>query len=207
MAEFGLTGGIGSGKSTVGELIADRGAVVIDADAIVRELQAPGEPVFEAMVEEWGDRIVADDGTLDRPAVASIAFGDEDQLKRLNDIVHPAVGKEMARLREEALETGVPIVLDIPLLIRPGETDLAEQYQGLEGIIVVDVDTELALARLIEHRGFSETDAEARMANQATREERLAHSDFTIDNSGDLAWLEAQVERCWAWMQKLATPD
>ncbi len=201
MAEFGLTGGIGSGKSTVCEMLAALGAAIIDADQIVKSLQAPGEPVFEAMVEEWGDRIVADDGTLDRGAVADIAFSDEDQLKRLNEIVHPAVGKEMAARREAAIEGGMPIVLDIPLLVRPGETELADQYEGLAGIIVVDVAVEVALDRLVQFRGFSREDAEARMANQATREERLAYSDFTIDNSGDLVSLSAQVDRCWAWMQ------
>ncbi|MCH7788202.1 MAG: dephospho-CoA kinase [Acidobacteria bacterium] len=205
MSEFGLTGGIGSGKSTVGELLSAHGAAIIDANAIVRVLQAPGEPVFEEMVKQWGDRIVMADGTLDRAAVAEIAFGDEDELERLNDIVHPAVGEEMARRRKEAVSDGVPIVLDIPLLVRPGDKELAEHYQGLAGIIVVDVDPDVALARLIEHRGFSQEDAMARMVNQATRQERLNHTDFTIDNNGDLEALRGQVERCWAWMQEIIT--
>ncbi len=205
MSEFGLTGGIGSGKSAVGELLSAHGAAIIDANAIVRVLQAPGEPVFEEMVKQWGDRIVMADGTLDRAAVAEIAFGDEDELERLNDIVHPAVGEEMARRRKEAVSDGVPIVLDIPLLVRPGDKELAEHYQGLAGIIVVDVDPDVALARLIEHRGFSQEDAMARMVNQATRQERLNHTDFTIDNNGDLEALRGQVERCWAWMQEIIT--
>jgi dephospho-CoA kinase len=205
MAEFGLTGGIGSGKSTVGELLMAHGAAVIDADLIVRDLQLPGQPVFEQMVAAWGEKILAADGTLARSEVARIAFGDDEELTRLNDIVHPAVGKEMARQRGAAVDSGAPVVLDIPLLVRPGDTELVEHYRNLDGIIVVDVDVELALARLVEHRGFSIDDARARIANQATREERLAHADFTIDNAGDIDELEAQVERCWAWIKSITS--
>ena len=118
MIEIGLTGGIGSGKSTVADLLVERGAVFIDADRIVRDLQSPGGAVFAAMVERWGDRIVANDGTLDRQAVAEIVFNDEDELKALNDLVHPAVGEAMKEQREAAVGTDAIVVLDIPLLVR-----------------------------------------------------------------------------------------
>ena len=203
MIEIGLTGGIGAGKSTVADALVARGAVLIDADRIVRELQAPGQAVFEQMVERWGDRIVAADGTLDRAAVADIAFNDDGELEALNDIVHPAVGTEMAARREAVEGTDAVVVLDIPLLVRPDGESIVEQYRNLAGIIVVDVDPELAVERLVTHRGFDEDDARARIANQASREDRLAVADFVVDNSGDLAALDAQVEACWAWISGL----
>jgi dephospho-CoA kinase len=115
--EIGLTGGIGSGKSTVAELLVARGAVLVDADAIVREVQQPGTPVFLAMVERFGPGIVAADGTLDRPAVAAIVFADPDQLAALNGIVHPAVTDEMTARRERLAATDATVILDIPLLV------------------------------------------------------------------------------------------
>lgn len=190
MLSLGLTGGIGSGKSTVSGLLEDKGAVVVDADRIVRELQQPGEPVFDAMVAEFGDGIVAADGTLDRQAVAAIVFGDADALKRLNAIVHPAVGAAMAERLAALAETDSVVILDIPLLVESGRDDMA-------AIIVVDVDPEMAVQRLVEHRGFSEDDARARMGRQASREDRLAKADVVIDNSGDLDSLRAQVDDLW----------
>ena len=141
MIEIGLTGGIGSGKSTVADLLVERGAVLIDADRIVRQLQAPGGSVFAAMVERWGDTIVAADGTLDRQAVADIVFNDEDELKALNDLVHPAVGEEMKQQREAVMGTDAVVVLDIPLLVRADGTSDKDRYANLAGIVVVDVDT------------------------------------------------------------------
>lgn len=187
---MGLTGGIGSGKSTVSSMLEEHGAVVVDADRIVRELQQPGEPVFEAMVEEFGPQIVAADGTLDRQAVADVVFGDDDALKRLNGIVHPAVGLEIAERLAALAETDRVVVLDIPLLVESGRDDMA-------AVIVVDVDPELAVRRLVEGRGFSEEDARARIARQASREERLARADVVIDNSGTVEQLRAQVDRLW----------
>jgi dephospho-CoA kinase len=201
--EIGLTGGIGAGKSTVADHLVARGAVLIDADRIVRDLQEPGEPVFEAMVERWGSRIVADDGTLDRAAVAEIAFTDDDELTALNDIVHPAVGKEMVARRAEVEGTDAVVVLDIPLLVRADGESIVEQYRNLAGIIVVDIDPELAVERLVAHRGFDEDDARARIANQASREARREVADVVIDNSGDLASLEPQIDACWEWIQTL----
>lgn len=207
MIEIGLTGGIGSGKSTVADLLVERGAVLIDADRIVRELQAPGGSVFDAMVERWGDTIVADDGTLDRQAVADIVFNDEDELKALNDLVHPAVGEAMKQQREAAMGTDAVVVLDIPLLVRADGTSDKDRYANLAGIVVVDVDTDLAADRLVQHRGFSSDDARARMANQASREDRRAVADVVIDNSGSLDDLVAQVDEAWAWMRALPHPD
>ncbi|WP_436795752.1 dephospho-CoA kinase [Actinospongicola halichondriae] len=190
MLSLGLTGGIGSGKSTVSAILEEFGASVVDADRIVRALQEPGEPVFEAMVAEFGPSIVAADGTLDRQAVADIVFGDDDALKRLNAIVHPAVGAAIADRLVALAETDDVVILDIPLLVESGRDDMA-------AVIVVDVDPDLAVARLVEHRGFSEEDARSRMARQASREDRLAKADVVIDNSGTLDSLRRQVEALW----------
>lgn len=199
MIEIGLTGGIGSGKSTVADLLVERGAMLIDADRIVRDLQAPGGSVFAAMVERWGDGIVAEDGTLDRAAVAEIVFNDEDELKALNDIVHPAVGDEIKSQRDAVEGTDAILVLDIPLLVRADGTSDKDRYANLAGIIVVDVDADLAVERLVTYRGFDEDDARSRIANQATREARRAVADVVIDNSGSLADLEPQVDAAWEW--------
>jgi len=191
---LGLTGGIGSGKSTVSALLEAKGAVIVDADRIVRELQQPGEPVFEAMVEAFGPGIVAADGSLDRQAVADLVFHDEEKLKQLNGIVHPAVGARiLERLDELADQEGV-VILDIPLLVEKGGYETG-------GTIVVDVDPELAIQRLVEHRGFDADDARARMSRQATREERLERATVVLDNSGTLEDLERQVGRLWARIQ------
>jgi dephospho-CoA kinase len=192
---LGLTGGIGSGKSSVSSRLVKRGAVVIDADAITRELQEPGTTVFEAMVERFGARIVAADGTLDRRAVADIVFKDPEALTDLNGIVHPAVGAEIARRLEEEVATDHVVILDVPLLVESGRDDLA-------GLIVVDTDPDVAVARLVEQRGFTEADARARIARQASREARLGRADFVIDNNGTRAQLEAAVDRCWEWIEQ-----
>jgi dephospho-CoA kinase len=194
----GLTGGIGSGKSSVAARLVDRGAVLIDADAIVRELQEPGQPVLAAMVERFGDAIVRPDGTLDRQAVADTVFGDADALADLNRIVHPAVQAEMAA-RMGAAGPDAIVVMDIPLL--------TEKRAGMGHVIVVDVPIDLAVARLVEHRGFSEQDARARIDSQISREDRLALADFVVDNSGDLAHLDAEVARCWEWLGTLEHPS
>ncbi len=193
---IGLTGGIGSGKSTVSAALAARGAVVVDADAITRELQEPGQPVLGAMVERFGPAILRADGALDRQAVADIVFGDPEALADLNAIVHPAVGEEIARRLAAESATDHVVVLDVPLLVESGRDDMA-------GTIVVDVDPEVAVARLVTQRGFREDDARARIARQAGREDRLAKADFVIDNGGDRAALAAQVDRCWEWIEGL----
>ena len=198
MRVIGLTGGIGSGKSTVSALLAAKGAVVVDADAITRELQQPGTPVFAAMVERFGPGIVAADGTLDREAVAAIVFRDADALADLNKIVHPAVGGEIARRLQEQAGTDAVVILDVPLLVE------SPNRRPMAAVLVVDVDPEVALRRLVEHRGMDEGDARARMANQASRADRLARADRVIDNSGDHDHLAAEVDAAWAWLAGLA---
>ena len=192
----GLTGGIGAGKSTVSAALRDRGAVVVDADAITRQLQEPGQPVFVAMVDRFGAGIVADDGALDRQAVAAIVFNDPQALRDLEAITHPAVGLEIASRMEAARGTDQVVVLDIPLLVEGGRHAAA-------GILVVDCPVEVAVERLVEQRGMSEADARARIANQASREERLAKADFVIDNGGAIEALAPQIDAAWAWIQGL----
>jgi dephospho-CoA kinase len=192
----GLTGGIGSGKTSVSERLAARGAAVVDAERITRALQEPGQPVFEQMVERFGPGIVAEDGRLDRQAVADIVFTDAAAKADLEAIVHPAVGIGIAEELGRLSGTDALVVLDIPLLVEKGRDDLL-------GVIVVDVDPEVAVDRLVRFRGFREDDARARIANQADRATRLAKADFVVDNSGDLAALDAEVDRCWAWLQEL----
>ncbi|MGB1506596.1 MAG: dephospho-CoA kinase [Acidimicrobiales bacterium] len=203
MIEIGLTGGIGSGKSTVAEMLVERGAVLLDADRIVRDLQAPGGSVFAAMVERWGERIIADDGTLDRQAVAAIVFNDADELEALNGIVHPAVAEELKTQREAVEGSDTIVVLDIPLLVRADGTSDKDRYANLAGIVVVDVDPGVALDRLVAQRGFDENDARARIANQASREQRRAVADVVIDNSGSLDALALQVDDVWSWARAL----
>lgn len=193
-----LTGGIGSGKSSVSERLAARGAVIVDADEVVKQLQEPGQPVFEAMVERWGDKIVAADGTLDRAAVAGIVFGATEELAALNKLVHPAVRAEMRAQTEAVAHTDHIVVLDIPLLAEGGA-----DRRGASAVIVVDLPPEVAVERLMTFRGFERDDAEARIAAQATREERLAMADYVIDNSGGLDALDEEVERCWSWLTAL----
>ena len=193
---IGLTGGIGSGKSTVSAALARRGAVVVDADAVVRELQAPGGAVLAAMVDHFGPGILRGDGTLDRQKVADIVFGDDEQLKALNGIVHPAVGAEIDRRISEQRGTDHIVVLDVPLLVE-------SKAYVTEGTIVVDTDPDIAVERLVAHRGFTEADARARMARQATREQRLAAADHVVHNDGTPEQLEAQIDACWHWIQGL----
>ncbi|MFN8053432.1 MAG: dephospho-CoA kinase [Acidimicrobiales bacterium] len=194
MILVGLTGGIGSGKSTVSAALAERGAVVVDADAIVHELQAPGQPVLAAMVERFGEGILFPDGTLDRKAVAATVFNDAQALEDLGKIVHPSVRDEIFRRVVEQDPTDNVVVLDIPLLAESG-------WEGLIGTIVVDLDPEIAIARLIEHREFTEEDARARVARQASREERIAKAAVVVDNSGTIADLAPQIDEAWAWIE------
>jgi len=196
----GLTGGIGSGKSTVARLLAERGAQVVDADIVARVVVAPGGSAHDAVVERFGPAVVADDGSLDRPALAALVFGDEAARLDLNEIVHPAVHDEMLRevaAAEEADPDGI-VVLDVPLLAEVGR----ERYP-VAGVLVVDAPEEVAVARLVGERGLTEDDARARMAAQATREARLAIADMVIDNRGDLDHLRSEVERALAWIQTL----
>jgi len=193
MLLIGLTGGIGSGKSTVSALLAERGAVISDADAIVHELQAPGEPVLAAMVERFGSEILDSTGALRRQAVADIVFNDPDALADLGAIVHPAVHAEIERRLQAEADGNRVVVLDVPLLVESGRSDMG-------GLLVVDIDPELAIARLVEHRNFSEADARARVARQASRAERVARADIVLDNAGSLDALVPQVDAAWQWI-------
>jgi dephospho-CoA kinase len=194
-----LTGGVGSGKSTVSSLLHERGAAVVDADAIVRELQEPGTPVFTAMVERFGPGIVAGDGRLDRQAVADIVLNEAESLAALNAIVHPAVGAEIDARIASHEGTDDVVIADIPLLVE-GQSAIARS-----GLLVVDVPTETQVERLVASRGFSEADARARISRQASREQRLAEADRVIDNAGSPEELAAQIEGVWAWIEGL--PD
>lgn len=196
MVLVGLTGGIGSGKSTVSARLAAHGALVVDADAIVREVQAPGTPVLAAIVERFGPGVLAPDGSLDRQALADIVFGDDAALADLNAVVHPAVGAEIARRLEEAAGTDGVVVLDVPLLVESGRDDMA-------ALLVVDVDPDVAVRRVVEQRGMREDDVRARIARQASRADRLARATHVIDNSGSREDLERRVDEVWEQLSAL----
>ena len=198
---LGLTGGIGSGKSTVSAMLAERGAVIIDADAITRSLQQPGTPVFAAIVERFGPAVVAPDGQLDRAALAGIVFADEAAKKDLEHIVHPAVGAEMLTMMQNEADTDHVVVYDVPLLV-----EAARRAMEFAGVIVVDIDPEIAVKRVVEQRGMHEHDVRARIANQASRADRIAVADRVIDNSGTRDDLRRQVDEVWAWIQTLPQP-
>ena len=190
MLRIGLTGGIGSGKSTVSALLAARGAVIVDADRIAREVLAPGTPGLAAVVEEFGDGVRAGDGSLDRPALASIVFADPDARARLDAIVHPLVRRRTAELVAAAAPEAV-VVNDVPLLVETG------QAGSYDLVLVVEADPEIRVARLVQ-RGLTEDDARARIAAQARDEQRRAVADVVLDNSGTPEQLAEQVDRFWA---------
>lgn len=198
MKLIGLTGGIGSGKSTVSALLAARGAVIVDADAITRDLQRPGTPVFEAIVERFGPEVVSPDGSLDRPALAALVFGDPDALADLNRLVHPAVGVAIAEAIAASAGTDDVVVLDVPLLV-----ESSKPRDDLAGVLVVDCPVDVAVERVVTSRGMAEADARARIARQATREQRLARADHVIDNAGPPEALSALVDEAWAWIGAL----
>ena len=205
MVKFvGLGGGIGAGKSTVGTALAKRGAVIIDVDRLSREIQRPGSPVFDAIVDRWGPAVVGPDGQLDRPALGRIVFADSAELAVLtNEITAPAISRAIVERASAHLGTTTVVVLESASLLGG-----PRRLYGLEGLIAVDVPTEIALTRLVERRGMTEDDARARIGKQRTREERLAAADFVIDNSGDHAALAPRLDQAWTWIRGLpdATP-
>jgi dephospho-CoA kinase len=174
--------------------------VIVDADRIVHEIEAPDGPAYQPLIDRFGPGIVSPDGTLDRAGLAAVAFHDEQSLADLNAITHPLVRAEMARQVVAQAETDNVVVLDIPLL-----AEGTKAAMGLAGVLVVDTPVEIAVERLVKHREFSEADARARIANQASREDRRKLADVVVDNRGSLAQLEGEVDRAWAWIQsKLA---
>ena len=190
MLRVGLTGGIGSGKSEVARLLAERGAVVVDSDRLAREVVAPGTPGLAAVVAAFGPDILNADGTLARDRLAAVVFADEKARARLNAIVHPLVGAAAAE-RLAAAPPDAVVVHDVPLLVEAG------MAAAFDVVVVVDAPREVRLARLVGPRGMARADAEARIDAQATREERLAVADHVITNDGSLAELAAQVDRLW----------
>ncbi|MET7321119.1 dephospho-CoA kinase [Streptomyces sp. NPDC005549] len=190
MLKVGLTGGIGAGKSEVSRLLVEHGAVLIDADRIAREVVAPGTPGLAAVVEAFGEDVLAEDGSLDRPKLGAIVFADPEKLAVLNGIVHPLVGERSRALEEAAAEDAV-VVHDVPLLTENG---LAPLY---DLVVVVDADPATQLDRLVRLRGMTEQDARARMAAQATREQRREIADLVVDNDVPLEELRRRVKEVW----------
>ncbi|MFJ8250464.1 MULTISPECIES: dephospho-CoA kinase [unclassified Streptomyces] len=190
MLKVGLTGGIGAGKSEVSRLLVTYGAVLIDSDRIAREVVEPGTPGLAAVVEEFGPDVLTAEGALDRPALGALVFADAGRLAALNAIVHPLVGARAAE-RERAAPEDAVVVHDVPLLVENG---LAPLY---DLVVVVDASAETQLHRLVTLRGMTESDARARMAAQATREQRRAVADRIVDNDGPLEALEPQVRAVW----------
>ena len=207
MTEFAITGGIGSGKSTVSAALETRGAKLVDADEVVRELQRPNGEIFTNLVQEFGEMIINEDGQLNRQKLADIAFSNPADLEKLNKIVHPAVGKEMAKRRNAFIRQGYIVLVDIPLLVTPEGTLARKEYQDFTGKIVIDCDEKIAVARLVKFRGFREDDAWARIDKQASRKQRLEFADFVIDNNGDNDSLEVQIDSCWSWMASLDSEE
>ncbi len=193
MTTVGLTGSIGSGKSTVARLLARRGAAVIDADDVTRMLQKPGQAVYEATVKRFGPEVLTADGSLDRRALAEVVFADPGALADLEALTHPAVHAVVTERARAAGGTAPAVVLVVPLLLEVGHYQVA-------GVLVVDCPTETVLQRLGDQRGMREDEIRTRLARQLSREERLARADFVIDNSGPPESLPPQVERAWAWI-------
>lgn len=197
----GLTGGIGSGKSTVAGLLAERGAVIVDADAVARSVVEPGTPALEKLVERFGKEILTAEGSLDRQALADRAFVDDESRTALEDITHPAINEEFFRQITEAPEDAV-VVCDVPLLAESTQA----RSRGYKVVVVVEAPLEVRLDRL-EQRGVPRDDAQRRIAAQAGDEERRELATHLVDNSGDLAALEPQVDRIWADLLRIKAED
>lgn len=190
MKKIGLTGGIGSGKSTVAKLLAEHGFIVVDADKIAREIMEPGSPVLDDVAAAFGDDLINEDGSLDRGELARRAFVDKQSTEKLNSITHPAIRSESERQFAAAEAAGEPaVVYDMPLLVELG------MHRDMDLTVVVDVDAEERVRRLTDSRGLDEADARARIAQQIDADTRTAAADVIIDNNGAEADLKPQVER------------
>lgn len=194
----GLTGGIASGKSTVSRILAECGAVVVDADVLAREVVEPQSAGLAAVVAEFGEGVLAPDGSLDRPTLGTMVFADPERRRALEAIIHPLVREAAAVLESNAGPAEV-VVHDIPLLVEVGR---AEEF---DAVVVVDVPVEVQVERMVRDRGMTREDALARVAAQATRDQRLAVADHVVDNSGSLAELEQRVREVYAQLVAAAT--
>jgi dephospho-CoA kinase len=192
----GLTGGIGAGKSTVAELLADRGAVIIDADEVARAVVERGQPALDKLVERFGAGILDADGGLDRTALAKLAFVDDESRRDLEGITHPAINEEFGRRVADAPSDAI-VVLDVPLLTESPQA----RARGYQTVIVVEAPREVRLARL-EARGVDRADAVTRMAAQAGDDERRKIATHVVDNSGGRAALERQIDEVWADLER-----
>ena len=193
MLVVGLTGGIGSGKSTVSSLLTERGALVVDTDVVARQVVAPGGPAYDALVRRFGPTLAAD-----RRALAGVVFSDPSALADLNGIVHPTVREEVARRMAELREEGADVVvLAVPLLVETGGA------YGVDAVVVVVCPEDLAVRRLVEQRRMDEADVRRRMAAQASRDERVAIADVVIHNDASMEDLESQADETWEWIQEL----
>jgi dephospho-CoA kinase len=193
----GLTGGVASGKSTVSAILAELGAVVIDADKLAREVVEKGTPGLAAVVEAFGEELLTPGGDLDRPAMGALVFNDTEKRRALEAIVHPLVFERIVALEEAAPDDGV-VVHDIPLLAESGRADT------FDAVIVVDAPTETQVERMLRDRGWTREDAESRIAAQASREDRLAIATYVVDNTGTLADLRRRVEEIYADLRDAA---
>lgn len=198
MILVGLTGGIGAGKSTVSAALVARGAALVDADAVTRDLQRAGQPMLAELAAAFGAEVLTEAGELNRPALAGIVFNDPDKLKQLNKLVHPPINAEIARRTLAHRGTDHVVVLDIPLLVEGG----VNRYNTAANV-VVDTPVDVAVERLVTYRGLTEDDARARISRQVSREDRVAKADRVIDNSGTPEALEPQLDEVWAWLQTL----
>ena len=189
----GLTGGVASGKSTVAAMLVDLGAVLIDADAIAREVVARGTPGLTAVVEQFGEELLGPDGELDRPAMGRLVFGDEKARKRLEKIVHPLVFERIVELEEQAgADDDAVVVHDIPLLAESGRADT------FDAVVVIDAPPDVQVERMTADRGWTREDAESRIRAQATREDRLAIATHVIENTGTREDLRRRVAEVYA---------
>ncbi|HEY4303906.1 MAG TPA: dephospho-CoA kinase [Gemmatimonadaceae bacterium] len=193
MLVVGLTGNIGSGKSTVAQMLSERGATIIDADVLARRAVETGTNAYERIVSRWGSEIVAPDGQLDRAALRRVVFADHEQLEELNQIVHPEVERLRTRLVDQASKRGDRVVIcDIPLLFERHMTDRVDR------IILVDAHRAIRLERLVKDRGLRETEAMDMIAAQMPAELKRARADYVIDNDGTLTQLERKVHDVWS---------